>query len=184
VEDGVFFVRLPHNISTIYDMMEESCCSDIKRTDKGVEKMISVNNKDFLHTPIEEFIISSEKVAHVQVGNSAEHALLVLTKTGYSSIPVLDSQYRLKGLLSSRMITESILGLEHIEYEKLTDLKVDDIMHKDFPIIKIHDRFQKALDLLINHAFLCVTDDEGMFVGILTRRVILKQLKRFIYSVN
>ncbi|MFC4409387.1 cyclic-di-AMP-binding protein CbpB [Chungangia koreensis] len=146
--------------------------------------MISVNNKDFLHTPIEEFIISSEKVAHVQVGNSAEHALLVLTKTGYSSIPVLDSQYRLKGLLSSRMITESILGLEHIEYEKLTDLKVDDIMQKDFPVIKIHDRFQKGLDLLINHAFLCVTDDEGMFVGILTRRVILKQLKRFIYSVN
>ena len=62
--------------------------------------MISVNNRDFLFTPIADFIISSEKVAHVQVGNNAEHALLVLTKTGYSAIPVLDAKYRLKGLLS------------------------------------------------------------------------------------
>jgi predicted transcriptional regulator len=146
--------------------------------------MISVNNKDFLHMSIEGFIISSEKVAHVQVGNNAEHALLVLTKTGYSSIPVLDAKYRLKGLLSSRMITESILGLDHIEYERLHELKVDDIMQKDFPAINVNEKFQRALDLLINHAFICVTNDDGMFVGILTRRVVLKQLKRFIYSLD
>ena len=45
--------------------------------------MISVTSRGFLDMQIEEFIISSEKVAHVQMGNSAEHALLVLTKTGY-----------------------------------------------------------------------------------------------------
>ena len=85
--------------------------------------MISVNNRDFLFTPIADFIISSEKVAHVQVGNNAEHALLVLTKTGYSAIPVLDAKYHLKGLLSMGMITDSILGLERIEYERLSRFK-------------------------------------------------------------
>ncbi len=39
--------------------------------------MISIKNREFLFTPIAEYIISSEKVAHVQVGNNAEHALLV-----------------------------------------------------------------------------------------------------------
>ena len=146
--------------------------------------MISVNNKDFLFTPISDYIISAEKVAHVQVGNNAEHALLVLTKTGYSSIPVLDSNDRLQGLLTIRMITESILGLAHIEYERLPDLKVDDIMKKDIPTIRTTDRFQKGFDLLINHPFLCVTDEDGIFAGILTRRVILKQLKKYIYSVD
>ncbi|WP_404427634.1 CBS domain-containing protein [Ureibacillus chungkukjangi] len=146
--------------------------------------MISTNTRALLETPISDFIISSEKVAHVQIGNSAEHALLVLTKTGYSSVPVLDIKYRLHGLLSSKMITESILGLERIEYEKLGNIKVDDCMDREVTYLKITDTFQKALDLVINHAFLCVVDEEGTFVGILTRRVILKQLKKYIYQVE
>jgi len=144
--------------------------------------MFSVTSKDFLEMQIEEFIISSEKVAHVQIGNSAEHALLVLTKTGYSSVPVLDSKYRLKGLVSTQMITDAILGLNHIEYERLPDLKVDLVMEESVPTIHIQEKFKKGLDLLINHPFLCVVDDEQTFLGILTRRVILKQLKKHIYQ--
>ena len=143
--------------------------------------MISMSSKHLLDLPISDFIISSEKVAHVQSGNSAEHALLVLTKTGYSSIPVLDSKYRLIGLLSTKMITDSILGLERIEYERLEYIKVDEVMESNVAYVKNTDTFRKALDLVINHPFLCVIDEEETFVGILTRRVILKQLKKYIY---
>ncbi|MBS7345613.1 MAG: CBS domain-containing protein [Caryophanon sp.] len=143
--------------------------------------MISLNKRQFLDQPVMDFVISSEKVAHVQTGNSAEHALLVLTKTGYSSIPVLDAKYRLHGLLSTKMITESILGMERIEYERLAEIKVDDVMSKDYGVLKTTDTLQRALDLVINHAFLCVVDQDGTFEGILTRRVILKQLKKYIY---
>jgi predicted transcriptional regulator len=143
--------------------------------------MISMSSKHLLDLPISDFIISSEKVAHVQSGNSAEHALLVLTKTGYSSIPVLDTKYRLIGLLSTKMITESILGLERIEYEKLEHIKVDEVMESNVSYMKNTDTFRKALDLVINHAFICVIDEDDTFVGILTRRVILKQLKKYIY---
>jgi predicted transcriptional regulator len=146
--------------------------------------MISVTSRDFLDMQIEEFIISSEKVAHVQLGNSAEHALLVLTKTGYSSIPVLDTKYRLKGLVSTQMITDAILGLNHIEYERLPDIKVDEVMLQPVPSIHVSEKFKRGLDLLINNPFLCVIDDEGTFVGILTRRVVLKQLKKHIYQNN
>ena len=51
--------------------------------------MISLSKKEFLEMPVEEFIIPAEKVAHVQLGNNVEHALLVLTKSGYSAIPFL-----------------------------------------------------------------------------------------------
>lgn len=143
--------------------------------------MLSINNRELLDMPIKDFIICSEKVAHVQSGNNAEHALLVLTRTGYSSIPVLDVKYRLQGLLSIKMITEAILGLERIEYDRLANIKVDDVMEKEVVYLQIKDTFKRALDLVINHAFLCVVDEEGTFVGIMTRRVILKQLKKYIY---
>lgn len=83
--------------------------------------MISLQSNEFLEPKIMDFVIPSEKVAHVQVGNSLEHALLVLTKSGYSAIPVLDAKYKLHGLISSSLITESILGLERIEFEKLSE---------------------------------------------------------------
>ncbi len=146
--------------------------------------MLSTNKQDLLNLPIKDFIISSEKVAHVQIGNSAEHALLVLTRTGYSSVPVLDVKYRLKGLLSIKMITESILGLERIEYDRLESIRVDDVMEHEVAYLQITDTFKRALDLVINHAFLCVIDEEGTFMGIMTRRVILKQLKRYIYQLE
>lgn len=144
--------------------------------------MFSLYSKDFLEANIADFIIPSEKVAHVQKTNTLEHALLVLTKSGYSSIPVLDPQFRLQGLISSSLITDSILGLEHIEFDKLDQKKVEEVMEVDFPTISLQTQFKKALELLIDRPFLCVVDDEGFFEGIMTRRVILKQLNRNLHN--
>ena len=63
-------------------------------------------------------------------------------------------------------------------------LKVDQLMQSLVPSIHIDKKFKKGLDLLIDHPFLCVVDDEETFVGILTRRVVLKQLKKHIYQNN
>lgn len=143
--------------------------------------MISIEHKDFLETSIKDFIIPSEKIAHVQTTNTIEHALLLLTKSGYSAIPVLDMDYHLKGLISSQMITDSILGLEKIEFGRLDEKKVEDVMEKDIPHLKMTDQFQYALNLLVDHPFLCVMSKEGYFQGLMTRRVMLKQLQRHIH---
>ncbi|MBS4177300.1 cyclic-di-AMP-binding protein CbpB [Lederbergia citrea] len=146
--------------------------------------MISLQSHEFMDPKVSDYIIPSEKVAHVQIGNSLEHALLVLTKSGYSAIPVLDARFKLHGLISSAMITESILGLERIEFEKLSDKKVEDVMAVKIPVISLDEQFEKALDLLIDHPFLCVADSESYFEGIFTRRALLKELKTHVKKLN
>lgn len=146
--------------------------------------MISLSSKEFLETNIKDFIIPSEKVAHVQVGNSLEHALLLLTKSGYSSIPVLDPKFYFQGLISSSLITDSILGLERFEFEQLESKKVEEVMTTDFPTVSLQSQFKEALELLIDHPFLCVVSEDGYFEGIMTRRVVLKQLQRHLFKVN
>lgn len=126
-----------------------------------------------LHTPIKELIIASTKVAHVQLGNSLEHALLVLIKSGYSAIPVLDHQYRLHGLISTNMIINKSLGLERFELEKLSEYTVDDVMDTKVPRLHDTDEFLKALEVSINHPFVCIEDADHYFKGILTRKSIL-----------
>lgn len=142
--------------------------------------MLDSKNLDFYHNHIGESIISSEKVAHVQMGNSLEHAMLVLVGTGYSAIPVLDAKYKLRGLISTGMILKSIMGLERMEYERLENMKVEDVMMTEIPILKTTDSLMKGLEHTINHPFVCVENGEGYFEGIFTRRVLLKKLNKLI----
>jgi len=126
-----------------------------------------------LHTPLKDLIITSTKVAHVQLGNSLEHALLVLIKSGYSAIPVLDHQYRLHGTISTNQIVNKTLGLERFEFERMSEHTVEEVMETNIPRLKDTDEFLKALELSINHPFICIEDDQQVFQGILTRRSIL-----------
>jgi predicted transcriptional regulator len=146
--------------------------------------MISLQSGEFVETTINDLIISSDKVAHVQIGNSLEHALLVLIKSGYSAIPVLDSTYRLHGLISTALILDTTLGLKRIEFERLESMKVEEVMNKEIPRLYINDSFSKGLQLVIDHPFVCVQNDDQVFEGILTRRVILKQLNQHIKKLN
>lgn len=138
--------------------------------------MFSLRSGGLFQVYIKDLIIPSERVAHVQVGNSLEHALLVLTRSGYTAIPVLDPQYRLHGLISTPIIMDSILGLERIEFELLEQKKVEEIMNKRIPRVNIDETLQTTLSYLVDYPFLCVEDNNGYFEGILTRRAVLKQL--------
>ena len=142
--------------------------------------MISLPSGEFLELTIKELMIPSERVAHVQIGNNLEHALLVLTKSGYTAIPVLDPHYKLHGLISTPIIMDSILGLERIEFEQLEKKRVEEVMKKSIPRIKISAPLKTCLDLLVNHPFLCVETEDGYFEGILPRSTVLNQLNKMV----
>lgn len=146
--------------------------------------MISLPTEEFKQIFVKDLVISAEKVAHVQVTNSLQHALLVLVKSGYSAIPVLDTTYKLHGLISTSMILDRILGLERIEFEKLENMKVEEVMNTNIPRLHLDETFATGLEAAINHPFVCVESEEGIFEGIVTRRAILKLLNKKIRRYN
>src|SRR5690625_2865478 len=109
---------------------------------------------------VSDIMIHSEKVAHVQINNPLEHALLVLVKSGYSAVPVLDSSSKLVGTIGKTVILNEILGLERFEVEKLSELTVKDVIKKDIPLLTKDDSFTEALKKVINIPFVCVVDAE------------------------
>lgn len=142
--------------------------------------MISLHSGEFLEMNIKELMIPSERVAHVQVKNSLEHALLVLTRSGYTAIPVLDPTYKLQGLISTPLIMDAILGIERIEFEKLEEQPVEQVMNIEIPRIQIDANLKTCLELLIDQPFLCVENSEGLFEGILTRRSVLVKMNNWL----
>lgn len=141
-------------------------------------------DKQLKDLTVEDLMIPSEKVAHVQLNNPLEHALLVLVRSGYYAVPVLDSSYKLAGSISKTEILDQILGIDRFEVEKLSELKVHEVMKDDLPSIKKSASFIDGLKSVIDAPFVCVVDEEGYFDGILTRRAILKALKRDYYRQN
>ncbi|WP_438821119.1 cyclic-di-AMP-binding protein CbpB [Desertibacillus haloalkaliphilus] len=146
--------------------------------------MQNLKNSNIMNNEIKELVIPLDKVAHVQLGNPLEHALLVLIKSGYSAIPVLDSSYKLHGQISKALILDSILGLERIELERLNQSNVEDVMDSKIPRMNKNETFARALTLSINHPFVCILDDDESFMGILTRRSILALVNRYLRKAN
>jgi predicted transcriptional regulator len=146
--------------------------------------MISLQSGEILGTAIKELIIPAERVAHVQMKNNLEHALLVLTKTGYTAVPVLDAKYKLHGLISTTHIMDSILGLERIEFERLENMVVEEVMNKELPCLNLTDTVVRGLELLVDHPFVCVQNTDSVFEGILTRRAILDRLNNHFQKNN
>src|SRR5690554_4116142 len=144
--------------------------------------MQRLENTSILNEPVSRFIISVEKVAHVQPENTIEHALLILIKSGYTAIPVLDMEFKLHGLISKAQILDSILGLEHIEPERLENTKVIDVMTTKIARMKKTERFEKALSYSINHPFICVEDEDGAFLGIITRSKLLAYVNGYLHE--
>ena len=77
------------------------------------------------------FMIAADMVATVSENNPLSHAFLVLTKVRYAKIPVLDHDSKFKGLISLPMITDTMLGLDHISFQSLDIMTVKDVMQKD-----------------------------------------------------
>lgn len=141
----------------------------LTREDKHLEEII-----------VADLMISSEKVAHVQVNNPLEHALLVLIGSGYFAVPVLDESNKLAGSISKTVILDQILGNDGYEVERLSQLKVHEVMD-DLVSVSENAPFINGLKAVIDEPFVCAVDNNGYFVGILTRRAILKRLEREYY---
>lgn len=124
------------------------------------------------------FLISADHVATVMDTNLLSHAFLILTKVKYSKIPVLDRFGRLTGLLTMPMITEKMIMFDHFDATLLDQHQVAEVMETTFPKLVIKGNFEKELEqvlhLMVDYPFIPVVDDQGQFVGILTRKEMMK----------
>ncbi|APB31431.1 cyclic-di-AMP-binding protein CbpB [Vagococcus teuberi] len=141
-----------------------------------VRKMLLENEDDFL--------ISSDNVATLSESNSLEHAILVLTKIGYSRVPVLNKEEQLVGLVSLSQVVDQMFGIEDLEPENLANKKVVDVMDTDIPMISLPLDLEKTLHLLVNDSFIPVVNESKEFTGIITRKEILKAVNHLAHELE
>lgn len=132
---------------------------------------------------IESLMIKSENVANVISEHSAINALMVLSNAKYSVIPVLSIKSELVGLINMQVIIESCTTDNSIDFAILDDKKIEDINLIEAVKVKLTDSVEYLLYKLIDNNFVCVVNNDNIFLGIVTRRNLLKELNRLLHSL-
>lgn len=158
----------------------KSCSSDRN----GGSRLIGKYTKSLLLENKESYLIPAENVATVLYSHPLEHALLVLSKVGYSKIPVLDSSDHLVGLISLANIVDRMMDLDGFNSEILDGLSVADVMEVDVASLRQEDDLEDALHLLVDASFLPIVDEDNVFGGIITRKEVLKSVNHLVHEVE
>ena len=144
--------------------------------------MISKRMEKMLIEDIDSLVKPANEVAVVGTSNTLDHALLLMTSNKYSVVPVIDEKSRIKGLISMPIIIEEIIDIEDVRFDKLGDIKVQDIMNTDFPVVTMDFELEDVLRMLVHSAFISVVDDDGVLLGIITRQEVLTGTNRIVHN--
>lgn len=136
--------------------------------------------QDIAALTVADVMTDESRVACVRLEHPLQHALLILIKSGYSAVPVLDVRGHVAGTIRKTRILDRILGLERIEFERLDEYVVRDALNPEVPRLRPDAPFVEAVQRLIDAPFTCVEAPDGAFLGIVTRRAVLAQLHPFV----
>lgn len=144
--------------------------------------MIGKHIGKFLLDSDDPFIVTADRVATVRTENNLLHALTLLSSLGYSSVPVLDVEGKLQGQITLALIISGIKAIPSYDWESLQTKTVAEVMDKEAGKVTDNAELEDVLHLLVNHNYVSVVDKKGAFLGIVTRKGILRRLNRLAHE--
>ncbi|MDD7464417.1 MAG: cyclic-di-AMP-binding protein CbpB [Anaerococcus sp.] len=146
--------------------------------------MIGKKFRELFNQPTENLMIPADDVAVLQEDDTLLHAILVLSANSYQTIPVLDKEYRVRGLISISKIVTSCEDDLLFNEDRLNTTKVSEIMNQVVPILFNNSDLEDILRLIINNNFICITQRNGYFLGIITRKTILERFTNVAHTIE
>lgn len=142
--------------------------------------MITREFETFLLAQEETFLTPANKLAVIINTHNIDHAKLLLSHMTYSRVPVVTEDNQFVGTISLREI---------VKYQSENEL-TDDQLHMDISLIVKKDvatvgasyHLEEVMRKLVDQAFLPVVGEQGEFLGIITRKSILKAVNALLHN--
>lgn len=123
---------------------------------------------------IPSLLIPKANVEYLRTKDSIEFALDIFRRNSYSAVPVINSDGIYRGTITEGDFLYYIMDNPDADLKKV---KVRNILREDFyEAVKITASIDKLLIKCLEQNFVPVTDDRDVFVGIVTRKVIFKNI--------
>lgn len=123
---------------------------------------------------IPSLLIPKANVEYLRTKDSIEFALDIFRRNSYSAVPVINSDGIYRGTITEGDFLYYIMDNPDADLKKV---KVRNILREDFyEAVTITASIDKLLIKCLDQNFVPVTDDRYVFVGIVTRKVIFKNI--------
>ena len=123
---------------------------------------------------IPSLLIPKANVEYLRTKDSIEFALDIFRRNSYSAVPVINSDGIYRGTITEGDFLYYRMDNPDADLKKV---KVRNILREDFyEAVKITASIDKLLIKCLDQNFVPVTDDRDVFVGIVTRKVIFKNI--------
>ncbi|MBQ1311876.1 MAG: CBS domain-containing protein [Blautia sp.] len=121
------------------------------------------------------FLTPKSEVAYIQEDESLRQALEKMEHRKYSCVPLLSTEGKYAGTISEG---DLLWGMRHLHLSDIRDMEEVSILaiprRATYKAMKASADMEDLLDCAINQNFVPVVDDTGNFIGIITRKVIMK----------
>lgn len=95
----------------------------------------------------------------------------------YTSIPILDEKGHYFGTITEGDILRRISKKDYFSFKDMENILVKDIkVKRHYSPVSIDADFEDLLNVIAHQNFVPVVDDQGVFIGIVTRGAVLSNL--------
>ena len=113
--------------------------------------------------------------AYLEESDSLRQALEKLEARRYTTLPLLSNNGSYIGTISEGDLLWSIKNRFDLDLRKAEHVRITDIeRRRDYMPISINSKMEDLIDLALKQNFVPVADDNGSFIGIVTRQEIIK----------
>lgn len=111
--------------------------------------------------------------------NTVRQGLEVMTRHGYSAIPVLDEAGGYVGSVSEGDFLRHVLVVGSTDLRAHEQYRIAALVRRDFcPPLSIGAEDETVIEAIMNQNFVPIVDDRGALCAILTRRAVIGYLAR------
>lgn len=121
------------------------------------------------------FLKPKSEIAYLYDHFTLRQALEKMKHYGYTAIPVIDKEGRYVGTLSEGDLLWALVERDTAENPSREHVQVKDIAKgRQIVPVNVNAEIEDLLLAAMNQNFVPVTDDRGLFIGIVTRKDILQ----------
>ncbi len=120
------------------------------------------------------FLRPKSGVTYLTVGNSLRQGLEKMKNSGYTEVPVVDKDGTYVGTVSQGDFLWKILDEGFTDMQMAEHTKINSLISKRNSAVRINTSMEELLSKAVDQNFVPVVDDFDAFVGIVTRKAIIK----------
>ena len=121
------------------------------------------------------FLTPKAMCAHLMADDTLRQALVRMEAAHYAALPILDKKGEYCGTLTEGDVLWALKDRCALDIHKAEQIRIMDIAHrKDNTPVKVDAGMEHLLERAAKQNFIPVVDDKNTFIGIMTRRSIIK----------